>query len=745
MAGDLNLNEQSIVLPTQVNIADAENVVKSAGGHIMHHYGTRVLVSAGAENVEQTIQSQLHGAQVQTQSTQVSAAIHTSLEPIEQLGLEAFSLRQSSNYAEAKANRRHQGADWDSGVADTPSCHDAESDEAQAQGIIAQAATSTRLTGSVAVGLILVEGPTADLKFSSAERTKVVAEVQNGLTWLASQSPSGVSWHYDIKVVSLSVQPGADSLSRKEKEVLWRDPAMAKLGYGSGISGVSDYVEALRKRLKTTWGYCAFFTKYPLGHFAYAGRPRVVMDYRNDGWGPDNIDRVFAHETGHIFGAPDEYASSNCQCGGRYGYYKRPNSNCANCAPDGGVPCIMKSNSWEMCAHTPYHLGFPLVDQRYTGVWRSGSDAYYLWVNASWKSFRKKWEELAKKNLRLVDLKIKEEGKNRRYFGVWRHGKGGHYLWVNASWKSFRDKWQELAKKNLRLVDLEVTESNGKLFYSGVWLPGTDGYYLWVNASWDSFRKKWQELAKKNLRLVDIKIRRVNGKIRYFGVWRHGKGGHYLWVNASWKSFRDKWQELAKKNLRLVDIEITNFGGKRRYSGVWLPGTDGYYLWTNASWQSFRAKWEELAKKNLRLIDIDITAPNDAQSSLMSTGAMGEMTTGEITVDVGGFAESLGDDDVDFTPSQGDGGGQTDTLTAIPAVDDDGDGGGEFEAAPVPGNSDGDSDGDGGGLMGSDDIAIAPDQPDQAGDGGGEVTVAPSPENDVVGDDGDGGGSVHSH
>jgi hypothetical protein len=82
------------------------------------------------------------------------------------------------------------------------------------------------------------------------------------------------------------------------------------------------------------------------------------MDYNNDGWGPDNIDRVFAHETGHIFGCPDEYASSGCDCGGAWGRFGRPNTNCENCAPGGGVACLMKANTWAMCSVTPAHLGW---------------------------------------------------------------------------------------------------------------------------------------------------------------------------------------------------------------------------------------------------------------------------------------------------------------------------------------------------------------------------------------------------
>jgi hypothetical protein len=127
------------------------------------------------------------------------------------------------------------------------------------------------------------------------------------------------------------------------------------------MAAVNSYVQKLRADLGTKWAYCAFFTKYPVPHFAYAsiGGPRMVMDFENDGWGPDNIDRVFAHETGHIFGAPDEYASANCNCGGSWGHFNKPNTNCANCASDGGVDCLMKANSWAMCDWTPWHLGFP--------------------------------------------------------------------------------------------------------------------------------------------------------------------------------------------------------------------------------------------------------------------------------------------------------------------------------------------------------------------------------------------------
>lgn len=363
MAGDVGFNERAIVTG-----ADVEHVAMAAAPitadskcRVSHQYGSRVLIAEVDSSVEEAAREMLSQGSLSAVMAAVPEADMSQLDVAEALGLSAFDLRQSEPYAIAKAERPLAEASWDNDSAQAPDFQDDDGETAAAPPKGGPTPTSERLTGSVAVGLIIIEGPNADLQFSDAERQKVVAEVQNGLSWLGAQSlPDGVSWVYDIHIVTLTVQPGPGNLSFGQKEALWRDPAMADLGYGPGMAGVEDYINNLRTQKGTKWSYCAFFTKYPLGHFAYAsmGGPRLVMAYDNDGWGPDNIDRVFAHETGHIFGAPDEYAASNCDCSGQWGYYKKPNGNCANCAPGGGVECLMKGNSWAMCSYTPYHLGF---------------------------------------------------------------------------------------------------------------------------------------------------------------------------------------------------------------------------------------------------------------------------------------------------------------------------------------------------------------------------------------------------
>ncbi|QKG71069.1 hypothetical protein [Erythrobacter mangrovi] len=634
MAGDLGVRERLIIAPAGGAARAPEAALKAAGGRIMHQYGERVAIAEMPPGAEQPLSLTLGRAQIVEDATAAEKAMMDSLSEEEALGVEAFALRQSAKFNKAKAERPRAGESWDSAEGGEPlMCAQVAAEQAgmEAHGLDAQAGapTSARLTGRVAVGIVIVEGPTNALKFTAAERLKVIAEVQNGLGWLGAQNPAGaVQFVYEIRNPKLTTTPLTGNPTFAQKEERWRDPAMAALGYGAGLGNVGKYANDLRSKFNTNWAYVAFFTKYPLGHFAYAsiGGPRLVMDYANDGWGPDNIDRVFAHETGHVFNAPDEYAASGCNVGGSWGYYGKPNSNCANGAPGGGVPCIMKSNSWEMCNVTPYHLGFPLADQRYSGVFVAGSGKYGLWVNASYNSFVNKWQAWSKQGLRLHDIEIVQAGGERRYNGVWRAGTGKHGLWVNASWASFTAKWQEWSRQGLRLVDVDVVRTGGQNRYTGVFLAGGGAYGLWANVTYASFIAKWQEWSAKGLRLVDLKITNFNGQRRYTGVFRAGNGAYGLWVNATWKSFLAKWKEWSGKGMRLVDIEVTNFGGQKRYSGVFASGVGGYGLWVGADWPNFKAKWEEWSKNGLRLIDIEITDPKATVQALELSSALGEVS-----------------------------------------------------------------------------------------------------------------------
>ncbi len=352
MTADLSTNE--FVMLTESADEGTRSALRQAG-QPLHQYGRASIFDA-----PQPLAEEIAPAEAPMSDMPPEGEAST-----EQLGLAAFARRRSDEFRMEKENRSHAALSWsgeDNGEGPSP-IHPVDGPEFLAEGEqpAPAASLSGRLKGRIAVGVVIVEGTASALRFSNSEQIKVLAEVQNGLSYLAAQAPrKDVTFVHQIKALRVDVPDTTSGSTYEDFERPWRDPALAQLGFGPGLSGCRAYAASLKTALATDWAYVAFFTKYTLRHFAYAslGGPRLVMHYLNDGWGVDNIDRVFAHETGHIFNAPDEYGSSGCNCGGSWGHFGRPNSNCANCAPGGGSKCIMRSNDWAMCSETPYHLGY---------------------------------------------------------------------------------------------------------------------------------------------------------------------------------------------------------------------------------------------------------------------------------------------------------------------------------------------------------------------------------------------------
>jgi hypothetical protein len=368
MAKRAEIAGQGLIILDATGVADryaTNERVRDAGGRVLHRFGSRVLIGDVPARVTRKAAST---PGLKSAHAGVVAKPPGRLTEVEALGVAAWNLRMSAAYAQAKEDRPHDGLRWDAAPPagpippDGPGMTHVEDAPPGALGVTVPEDMSTYLIGSVAVGIVMVDGPTADLQFTPDERTKVVAEVQEGLTWMAHvDARAGVSYSYDIRSVQIDRAPDPTKSGYEPLESHWRDPAMIKLGFAGNMLGVYEYVKTIRRNLGTKWGYVGLFTKYPTEHFAYALKPKLVMQYSNDGWGPDNIDRVFTHESGHIFGCPDEYASSGCDCTTKFGYLREPNRNCQNCATP-FVDCLMAGNTFAMCASTPIHLGWRDTD-----------------------------------------------------------------------------------------------------------------------------------------------------------------------------------------------------------------------------------------------------------------------------------------------------------------------------------------------------------------------------------------------
>jgi hypothetical protein len=352
VAGDIGI-EESIAAPTAAILTEASAAQPTP---VLHDYGPDFRIRIGPPPA-----TALEAAPLNPQS----------LSENEQLGLAALQLRQSPQYAEEKARRPYSDVAWAKGgsplhlneraIVGRRARPGREGDGAEAS--VSAAPRAKRLKGRIAVGVIMVSGP-GELALTNAQQVKIAAEVQNGLSWLGAQSPArDVTWLHDNRHVSIPTPP-SPRIPRRGREHWehyerpWRDAVLDQMGFPKGKAGVDAYIASLKAKKSADAAYCAFFVHYPLNHFAYCTGPYLVMQYENDDWRPGNLDRVFAHESGHVFGAPDEYAESECNCRGRHGFFGKRNLNCESCAPDGGIRCIMKANTWAMCRITPYHLGY---------------------------------------------------------------------------------------------------------------------------------------------------------------------------------------------------------------------------------------------------------------------------------------------------------------------------------------------------------------------------------------------------
>jgi len=240
--------------------------------------------------------------------------------------------------------------------------------------------TSEYLMGDTAIGLIFLESTgTIDTNaedWTTTETSAVVSECIAGMGWWADLYPYSVhpvsfTWQYEYDVPT-----GYEPISKTSlDENLWIADAMNYLGYSCTPAtvwdAIYDYVNDLRETHETDWAFAIFVVDSsadPDGMFAddwfayaYVNGPFVVMTYDNDNWGIDDMDSVLAHETGHIFGAGDEYCIEGYACCDPteyYGYLRIQNTNCQR-----DPICIMNDSAegWALnavCSVTRQQIGW---------------------------------------------------------------------------------------------------------------------------------------------------------------------------------------------------------------------------------------------------------------------------------------------------------------------------------------------------------------------------------------------------
>ncbi|MEW6416519.1 MAG: hypothetical protein AB1480_00140 [Nitrospirota bacterium] len=213
--------------------------------------------------------------------------------------------------------------------------------------------------------------------WTAADRTTIQNEIIAGLSWWANTAWTYTTYHTPISFATL-FRYNANCLTSYEPishpssdDYLWINQIMANFGYGSGdqFARTTAFNTAQRTAYNTNWATVSFIgynpspasTTFTDGYFAYAyiRGPYSQLLFRNNGWGTSSYDIVNAHETGHLYGASDEYYQAGyggcTSCAAATNNVL--NGNCEYCNAN-SIDCMMKSNSSSLCGYTPGQLGW---------------------------------------------------------------------------------------------------------------------------------------------------------------------------------------------------------------------------------------------------------------------------------------------------------------------------------------------------------------------------------------------------
>ena len=231
--------------------------------------------------------------------------------------------------------------------------------QAPGGGMVAYAPTNNQtsefMAGTIVASVVFVEsnGGTGNCSpadsqtenWDTTRRNAVLSEIAAGLSfWTArADRPSPLTFVLDDRGTQpTSCEPINRSSDDEGKWIADTLKAMGRSGAtpSNYYSEARAYAASRRTALGADWGYVIFVVDsyndsnglFSDGHFAYAylNGPFMVMTYDNDGWGIGYTNLVTAHETGHIFGALDEYSSSGCSTSDSYGYLNVADASCNN-------------------------------------------------------------------------------------------------------------------------------------------------------------------------------------------------------------------------------------------------------------------------------------------------------------------------------------------------------------------------------------------------------------------------------
>lgn len=214
--------------------------------------------------------------------------------------------------------------------------------------------TSEFMAGTIVYSIMFVESnggagncspaDTQTENWSAKRRATVLSEISQGMAfWTArAKRPAPLTFMLDnLGVQTTSCEPITRSFGDRGK---WLADVLTAYGYPATPNdyrvAARTLVNDRRTALGAHWGFLIVVVdslndadgSYLGGGSAFAefNGPIQYLTYDNGGWGPSRMNLTAAHETGHIFGALDEYTASGCSTADHWGYLDVRNTSCNN-------------------------------------------------------------------------------------------------------------------------------------------------------------------------------------------------------------------------------------------------------------------------------------------------------------------------------------------------------------------------------------------------------------------------------
>lgn len=606
------------ILLFTLNMHDATTEIKSFGGRVTQQF-TDNMINHGYTN--SVFVAVLPDISVVGKLKNSRPQPYDPLDNVSKLVVAAWNSFQSKLPAEKDTASPAKGLSWSAAGLQPPLKlgWDGEREREITLGSTG-VATSLYLIGSVAIGVIIVSGSYAPLAFSDDDKIKVLAETMQGLKFLVHAEPlANISFVYNIHSVMVTALPDESCNDFNSCEEIWRDPALNELGYPAGMQGCREFAAGLKNINDTNWSFLAFFTKYRLYHWAYAGSVRLCMEYFNN-WRQDNINiyAVIAHEVCHIFGAADEYANEVGQCScDKSGYLKIPNKNCVKCGDH--VPCLMDEGTLRLCPWSRLQLGWsskffdPLLFKQISPVCDK-SDNLFVWAvdvdnkvylryrdNGEWTGWEAGWFNApALQNI----APLWDDTDNIHVFGVGEDNIIYLNKRIHGKWSGWLSPWS--AGPRLQRIDT-FKDGDNNLYVFGIGTDNTVFLYKHEGDSWSSWQANWHN-APKMKSVSGISDR--NNNVYIFGIGTDNTVYFIKHEGDSWSRWQQNWYNASKMKSILPVIDplsdtVYVFGvgmDNRMYviHGSRDQWSDWIINWEGMSWmQHFGAATDSLGVLNV--------------------------------------------------------------------------------------------------------------------------------------------------